>query len=489
MKPVAIYFMLVGEGPLYLIMLFTGYCLALWLKPFLSKTLTAYLAGFLYSFITLVLYMVPWEMSGGFARGFAIACCFILIYRMDHRNMEQKIFLCAIFYVMRWQVAGVFSEVSFFLCDVTADIELFRVSIPAIMIEFAVQQIIWAGGNILFMCIAGNLLHRVYKRKYENMTWRELILMLVPAIAISMVKPLASAYYDLWSEGILNGTIQKNIPANGYRFAFYLLSYAAILVIVTFYQDIKSRQEEEQSLAILERQFDNNKRYVERVEALYADMRALRHDAGNHIMTIGHLVETGNKEEAVAYIRTLQEQFENVIPSVKTGNAVTDVIVSEYAKKAEEASVSFSNAYTFPRDVALSAFDVSVILNNALLNAMEEVKGKSGARIVLASYRKKNFYVIEVKNPIEKEVWIDEETGLPAYSKKGANHGYGLKNIKNVALRYQGGIDIRQERDEAGQLWFILDVMLQLGEAGSEKEASQKKESGVNDNKPEADIF
>ena len=64
--------------------------------------------------------------------------------------------------------------------------------------------------------------------------------------------------------------------------------------------------------------------------------------------------------------------------------------------------------------------------------------------------------MLEVTNCISKRVEIDLETGLPETTKKDANnHGFGLANIRKVALKYYGDIDINQQENE-----FRLTVML-----------------------------
>ena len=66
--------------------------------------------------------------------------------------------------------------------------------------------------------------------------------------------------------------------------------------------------------------------------------------------------------------------------------------------------------------------------------------------------------MLEITNCISRNVQIDIETGLPETSKKDKlNHGYGLINIRKVAQKYYGDIDIIQKERE-----FTLMVMLMI---------------------------
>ena len=57
-----------------------------------------------------------------------------------------------------------------------------------------------------------------------------------------------------------------------------------------------------------------------------------------------------------------------------------------------------------------------------------------------------------------KKAEINDD-GLPESSKAAPGHGYGLKNIRSIAQKYKGDIEIRQE-ESGGRLFFILNVMM-----------------------------
>ena len=64
--------------------------------------------------------------------------------------------------------------------------------------------------------------------------------------------------------------------------------------------------------------------------------------------------------------------------------------------------------------------------------------------------------MIEVKNSTCRKVEIDIETGLPETTKEDKNsHGFGLANIRKVAQKYYGDIDIWQDENS-----FTLTVMM-----------------------------
>ena len=100
----------------------------------------------------------------------------------------------------------------------------------------------------------------------------------------------------------------------------------------------------------------------------------------------------------------------------------------------------------------------NIKVNNAIENAFEGVSICENPYVLILSYRKKNAYMLEITNCISRSVEIDTETGLPETTKQDKlNHGYGLVNIRKVAQKYYGDIDINQNENS-----FTLIVMLMI---------------------------
>ncbi|MCM1326724.1 MAG: ATP-binding protein, partial [Lachnoclostridium sp.] len=180
-----------------------------------------------------------------------------------------------------------------------------------------------------------------------------------------------------------------------------------------------------------------------------------------------------NLEEAADYGKELKSALSPISASkgldageIKTGNPVTDMILQELKSEAEKRKIHFQTDFYYPSGTNINAFDVSVILNNALQNALEnttdyplENAGKSKTpHISVLSYHRNNAYMIEVSNSFYGSLRWDEERGLPATSKeKTEGHGYGLFNIRMVARKYSGDIAIDLKDDE-----FRLSIMLMM---------------------------
>ena len=175
-------------------------------------------------------------------------------------------------------------------------------------------------------------------------------------------------------------------------------------------------------------------------------------------------VENSTAEEAhLSEDPRIQEMYRK-INTLKNSEAVeADYMTAEEYKRrlqeeAEEKGIDFRCKFMYPTDTGINAFDVSVILNNAITNAFEGVSGCKNPYVSISAYRKKNAYMLELTNCIRKRVEIDDETGLPESTKKDkGSHGFGLANIRKVAQKYYGDIDISQDENS-----FTLTVMLMV---------------------------
>ena len=65
--------------------------------------------------------------------------------------------------------------------------------------------------------------------------------------------------------------------------------------------------------------------------------------------------------------------------------------------------------------------------------------------------------MIEISNSFTGNLQWDTEKELPVTSKSKEGHGYGLANIRRVAGKYSGDIDIVLKDGE-----FCLSIMLML---------------------------
>lgn len=216
---------------------------------------------------------------------------------------------------------------------------------------------------------------------------------------------------------------------------------------VILFQKLVQLGEEERKRAILENQMLQMQREIEEIQDIYADMRGLRHDLKSHLESIAAVIRRisgKDKEELDNYIEKMETTVSRLDFAYKTGNPITDVIIHQKKQEAEKHDISFEADFTYPDKQQIDVYDIAIVLNNALENAIEASKKVEGKRYInLRSYMKGNLFFIEVENDFMSEIIFDRETGLPVSSKAEKQlHGLGMENIQRCAKKYMGGIDI-----------------------------------------------
>ena len=225
--------------------------------------------------------------------------------------------------------------------------------------------------------------------------------------------------------------------------------------MIVMFQNWKVAQEEQFEQEFVLNQVSDMEKHIGEVEKLYQDIRSLRHDMGNHIQILEHLVAHNNMDDAAEYMEHLQKEWNDVSHEIKTGSPVIDVILMEKMREAEEKRIRFTSDFYYPENTKLNAFDMSVIMNNALNNCMENVSGDD-PYISISSFRKNSIFMITIKNSYQGKLNYSD-SDLPETTKSGKGHGIGLNNIRRVAKMYMGDISLEQVDKEV-----ILSIMLQV---------------------------
>ena len=246
------------------------------------------------------------------------------------------------------------------------------------------------------------------------------------------------------------------------------LFYAGTLAAIAVCQRTIALQEERSRHFVEQQQLAAIRERLAQVEQLYDGIRRMKHEMRGHLANIRGLAESGCYEDMERYIGKMDESIRILEPGVSTGNAVTDVIVGDAMRTADRLGIDFRADFVFPASGGYDSYDMGIILNNLLRNALEACeKVERGRRYISLSGRKKNrFYLLEVRNSFDGKVSFHRHTGLPVSTKEtalrtgsrefAALHGIGLSNVKREAEKYRGNVDIRAEGEE-----FLVTVLLQ----------------------------
>ncbi|MDE5599181.1 MAG: GHKL domain-containing protein [Lachnospiraceae bacterium] len=437
----------------------TGYLLFRFARPFMENKKRVLSIAIAYFVTMLILYFVLIEMDYLIymlvAHGLGVLVAFAVMCRIDRRNYKQKIYIAVTFYSLRWQsdiMVGFITQAIYHIKPIyNAYFPPGGNPVTQLMI-FGGMELLDIVMDFALLGISVGAIVKTYVYKREDMSIKEMLMLTAPSIA-----GVTGYGIMIYFVGIGNWMDVFSGLYSGVAFLHFGISIVTIVVVIVLFQNIKARQEEKLQSELLAAQIENTERHIRQVESLYRNIQSMKHDMANHIFTLERLYEGNNVEEAIDYGKELKSALSLVSGEIKSGNPVTDVILLELKNEAEKRNIRFQSDFYYPTGTNINAFDVSVILNNALQNAMENVEKSETPHISVHSCHRNKAYMIEISNSFTGELLWDEERGLPVTSKKTEGHGYGLSNIRMVAKKYFGDIVINLKDDE-----FCLSVMLMM---------------------------
>ena len=433
------------------ILIVTGVCFGKFVYPYIKKKKGAVAVSIVYIATMLVLYMIPQQIDNFFAYLIGVTAAFLVMYAEDRRNIYQKIFLSVTFFSIRWPAVAMAAK----LDNLIEKTLVFRDMGTG---KEWLQYGLYVGSRgmdivlcIVFLTVAIGLINKAYIYKKDEMDVKEMVILTIP----SLVGVTGYGIFKIYEKDTGKSMIDTYGFYGAISFLHYLISIGAILAVIVMFQNWKQTQEEQQGQELVLNQISDMKKHIEEVEKLYQDIRSLRHDMGNHMQTLEHLVARDNTVDAIEYLEHLKNEWDEVSPEIKTGSPVIDVILMEKLREAKEKQIRFISDFHYPENTKLNAFDLSVILNNALNNCMENVSGDD-PYINISSFRKNSIFMITIKNSFQGQLNFGD-SGLPETTKSGKEHGIGLNNIRRVAGMYMGDISLEQKNEEV-----ILSIMMQV---------------------------
>lgn len=183
-----------------------------------------------------------------------------------------------------------------------------------------------------------------------------------------------------------------------------LCIFAGEVALIYFWQRYRILLAERQKHFVEEQQVKAMKMRLEKTENFYGSIWKVRHEMKNHMANIKGLAGAGEYGEIEDYIRRMDETMQELEYKYVTGNAVTNVIINDKWRREEKAGIRFDADFRYGGEIPV--FDMGII----------------------------------------------------------TEHGIGLENVRDIAERYFGGVNIKVKGDV-----FHVTVMLQQGEVGEGK--------------------
>ena len=190
------------------------------------------------------------------------------------------------------------------------------------------------------------------------------------------------------------------------------------------------------------------------IENMYDTVRALRHDLKNHLLCISSMANENDITSIQQYTQQLLQQ-QSVVNKLITfsGNKALDAIVNSKSATAERAGVQLHAIITTSLS-DISPEDITIIIGNALDNAIRAAKDITGKTVDLHIQPQGAYYSIVIANDIAHSV-LTNNPSLSTTKAKRSQHGFGIKNMRQAVERNQGMIQFLEQDHR-----FECDILL-----------------------------
>lgn len=212
---------------------------------------------------------------------------------------------------------------------------------------------------------------------------------------------------------------------------FFMLGAAIIFfIMLEIFCKVIQLAEQETAVALLTSQVSGQQIYLEEAKKRNEQYAAFQHDIKNHLLVLSGLIQDEKYEAAEQYANQLQSSCRLFGVSVFTGNLILDTLFKEKLSYAKCNDIQVDCKVLIPSVFQVEDMDLCIIFSNILDNAITACMQveQSKRALHIATKMRGNFLVIESTNAVSVSQPI--------------RMGIGLKNIENVAKKYQGIVKI-----------------------------------------------
>jgi len=380
---------------------------------------TMLLIEFRYDFRKTLCFCIPWSLG--------IICSSLFILHMTDAGFYHRIivFIVTLPYFILTTVIAKYRNISLFFTYITSCM----IAVITLTNGYAAAahfNITWFDtvARSITLAVAALICYLIRKR-YKHLTrtlkqgW--VLLYTVPfGICISFL---------MW----FNNREESGLKGLWLPYSLFLLGIFVYAIIFLYFDTIMEKHELQYNNQMISLQMTTLKNQLLVQSEAYAKIQVLKHDMRFEMQTMVELFRTGKRDEA----ETMYEKWLDTVDNtgeILCAEPYLNAVLSIYKRRADNAGLTFLIDSGLPADVNLDTTKLSIILSNALDNAIiaaNEVKENSYIKVKLI---KKGPQVgIEVRNSCITPVTFDSD-GHPITQTPG--HGLGTVSILNYIKEY-----------------------------------------------------
>lgn len=222
----------------------------------------------------------------------------------------------------------------------------------------------------------------------------------------------------------------------------FVISLINVILYLFIYQ-IQKLQKSKYELMLINERTALDKKQSEDANAIWNNIRKVRHDLKNHFSVIMGYLERGETDACHDYINGIQQTVESMGTLIRSGNSVIDYMINSKLSNLEGVQILISGCVGNFNDI--TDVDMVCILGNILDNAVEALQRGSGTKWLELHFSKiKQNRLIICKNSVSAPVLENNKSLLSTKRDSGA-HGLGHQIIESTVKKYGGLVGYFEE--------------------------------------------
>lgn len=244
-----------------------------------------------------------------------------------------------------------------------------------------------------------------------------------------------------------------NMRRNGFLGLLIMLFFIVMLII------INQKRNLHRMVVLNERCIEEQTAQYHRMGERDRELRKFRHDYNRHIIAMQSLLKAERYEQLNNYIEELVTVKDGFL-LISTNNIICDAILNQYKGLCKDEEIELIVSGKFPDKIAIKETDFCIILSNGIENAFEATKKcAENRKIAIDIFHQANMIFVDIKNPtLEKQLFIDENIGTSKADSE--NHGYGVKIMKETAMRCGGNVSWRMDEEQCVLTEIVLPLQI-----------------------------
>lgn len=326
----------------------------------------------------------------------------ILEYIFFEKNLPRQAFVIVSF-VTGWEILrfavsplahAILSLWSPFWGDLVNDLAAREILPTGELMDFMLALNRFALFAVLFICRGIQLgifyfylkmIRKNFVPLNEELIGREIWYLIVPcATALTIDLTLRLMAYSVDNSALM--LIYSRVPETLALLPMVsLLLLGVIVSSVILFKGLYDFKEEEKRRLLLENRVGDVHRQMEDLRDIYRDMRGLRHDLRSYVAGLTAIARNhglDKQEEVQNYLTGLEHTAGRLDFADHTGNPVTDIILHQTRNQAKRREINFTVDFHYPVTRDFDVYDISIILNNAMSNAIEAAEKIPGERSI-----------------------------------------------------------------------------------------------------------